>query len=149
MAGCTRSRGSLSVRTHRREQDMNKAHFAADAVVAVLGLVATNAPAIANEDDVIRRGGCSGSTEWKLKASPEDGRIEVEGEVDSNRNGQTWNWRILHNGNVSASGSKQTSGPSGSFEVRRLLVDANGTDSIGFRARNPNSGELCRGHLNF
>jgi hypothetical protein len=112
-------------------------------------VTAGNVPALANDDDVIRRGACSGSTDWKLKASPEDGRIEVEGEVDSNRNGQLWRWRILHDGDVSAKGKKTTKPPSGSFEVRRLLVDFRGDDVIGFRARNPNTGEVCRGRLTF
>ena len=114
--------------------------------IAMLGVAG---PALANDADVIRRGNCSGRADWKLKASPEDGRIEVEGEVDSNVNGQTWKWRMLHNGNVSARGTTTTSGPSGSFEVRRLMVNAKGDDHIGFRAKNPNSGEVCRGSLTF
>lgn len=119
-------------------------------VVSVLALsAATMVPAAANDDDVIKRGSCSGATDWKLKASPEDGRIEVEGEVDSNRNGQKWHWRIFHNGNVSARGTATTHAPSGSFEVRRLLVNASGTDTIGWKARNPASGEVCRGSLRF
>jgi hypothetical protein len=55
-------------------------------------------PAVANDADVIRRGSCSGATDWKLKGSPEDGRIEVEAEIDSNKVGQTWAWRLRHNG---------------------------------------------------
>ncbi len=106
-------------------------------------------PALANDDDVIRRGSCTGATDWKLKASPEDGRIEVEGEVDSNRNGQTWRWRIRHNGSLSSRGTATTRPPSGSFEVRRVLVDAAGTDTIVFRARNPRTDEVCRGVLRY
>lgn len=115
----------------------------------ILASVASIVPAAANEDDVIRRGSCSGATDWKLKASPENGRIEVEGEVDSNRNGQSWNWSIRHDGDVSAQGTATTHAPSGSFEVRRVLVNAAGQDSIGWRARNPNTGEVCRGSLRF
>ncbi len=110
---------------------------------------ATVVPAQANDADVIRRGNCSGATDWKLKASPEDGRIEVEGEVDSNRKGQVWSWRIRHNGSVTARGRATTHAPSGSFEVRRLLVNVKGTDTIGWRARNVRSGEVCRGRLRF
>jgi hypothetical protein len=106
-------------------------------------------PAAANEDDVIREGSCSGRTDWKLKASPEDGRIEVEGEIDSNRNGQAWRWRLRHNGSISDRGTRTTKGPSGSFEVRRVVVDLRGTDKIVFRATNPASGETCRGVVNF
>lgn len=62
------------------------------ATLALGFAVSTATPALANDDDVIHRGGCSDSSDWKLKASPEDGRIEVEGEVDSNVKGQTWRW---------------------------------------------------------
>ena len=115
---------------------------------ATVSMVAAG-PAVANDDDVIRRGSCTGATDWKLKASPEDGRIEVEGEIDSNRNGQTWRWRIRHNGSLSARGTATTQPPSGSFEVRRVLVDAGGTDTIVFRARNPRTDEVCRGVLRY
>jgi hypothetical protein len=106
-------------------------------------------PALANDADVIKRGNCSGHSDWKLKASPENGRIEVEGEVDSNVNGQNWKWKMFHNGNVSAHGSATTQGRSGSFEVRRLMVNVKGTDHVGWRAKNPQSGEVCRGSLSF
>ena len=62
-------------------------------------------------DDVVRRGSCTGSTDWKIKAKPDDGRIEVEAEVDSNVNGQRWRWVLRHNGSVSAAGRARTDGP--------------------------------------
>ena len=107
------------------------------------------ASASASDADVIKRGGCSGTADWKLKASPEDGRIEVEGEVDSNKVGQSWNWRIVHNGSVSAKGTKSTVGPSGSFEVRREVVNVKGEDRIVFKAVHPKSDQVCRGALTF
>lgn len=120
------------------------------AAVSVLALgVGMSPSAVAKDGDVEREGRCSGASDWKLKASPENGRIEVEGEVDSNRNGQTWNWSIRHDGRRSASGTATTRGPSGSFEVRRVLVNAPGPDSIGFRATNRRTGETCRGNLTF
>jgi hypothetical protein len=106
-------------------------------------------PASANDDDVIREGSCSGRTDWKLKASPENGRIEVEGEIDSNRKGQQWRWRLLHNGSLSDRGTKTTTGRSGSFEVRRVVVDLRGTDKLVFKATNRTSGETCRGVVKF
>lgn len=112
-------------------------------------LVAGGAPAQAKDGDIIKRGSCSGTSDWKLKASPDNGRIQVEGEVDSKRNGQTWRWRILHDGTVSARGTATTVAPSGSFSVRRLVVDASGTDRIGWRATNPATGETCTGSLLF
>lgn len=110
------------------------------------GLVAVSAPAQAGDDGEVRRSGsCSGSSDWKLKAKHDDGRIEVEGEVDSNRVGQTWRWRIVHNGSLSARGTRQTQAPSGSFSVERRLVDLAGQDKVVFKARQPGSGETCRG----
>lgn len=121
----------------------------ATVLVTVVTATVASLPASANDGDVIRRGSCSGASDWKLKASPENGRIEVEGQVDSNRVGQRWRWRILHDGELSASGTATTQAPSGSFTVRRLLVNTAGTDWIGWRARNPVSGEVCRGRLPF
>ena len=46
--------------------------------------------AVAGNNDVIQEGRCSVSSDWKLKLSPENGRIEVEFEVDQNVVGQTW-----------------------------------------------------------
>src|SRR3954468_19275313 len=85
-------------------------------------------------NDVIRRGSCTGSSDWKLKLSPDDGRIEVEFEVDSNIVGQTWGVRIFQNGDRIFSGTRQTAGASGSFTVRRLANDTAGTDSFRGRA---------------
>jgi len=104
-------------------------------------------PAHANEDDVIRRGNCSGSSDWKLKLSPEDGRIEVEFEVDSNVAGQTWQVRLTKNGNQIFSGARVTRGASGSFELRRVTSDPAGDDV--FRARATHAGEVCAGSATF
>jgi hypothetical protein len=132
---------------------MNTTHSRWTRVGAVALVAATTVlPAVSAEakaGDVIRSGSCSGRADWKLKASPENGRIEVEGEVDSNRAGQEWRWSIRHNGSLSARGSKTTSGASGSFTVRRVLVNLRGQDRIDWRARNPRSGEVCNGGLYF
>lgn len=119
-------------------------------VVLALGAVSTlPASASGGGREVERRGNCSASTDWKLKAKSDNGRLEVEAEIDSNVNGQTWTWRILHNGGVSARGRATTKPPSGSFEVRRLLINAPGTDSIGVHATNTSTGETCAGGLKF
>jgi len=111
---------------------------------ACAGLV--SGPAEAHRgDDVVRRGSCSGHAHWKLKAKHDDSRIEVEAEVDSDHSGQTWHWRLRHNGSLSAQGTRTTQPPSGSFEVHRRVVDLTGSDTLRFRARNPHSGEVCRG----
>jgi hypothetical protein len=98
-------------------------------------------------DDVRTRGHCSGRAHWKLKAKPDDGRIEIEGEVDSNVSGQRWKWRLKHDGSISAHGRKRTSGRSGSFEVERRMTNLSGKDHFVFRAEH--RGQVCRGTISF
>jgi hypothetical protein len=115
--------------------------------VALIALAALSAPTavFANDADVIREGNCSGASDWKLKLSPENGRIEVEFEVDQNRNGVTWNVRLKRNGNLFFAGQRTTQAPSGSFEVRRVTNNGAGSDFFVARAVNPATGEVCRG----
>jgi hypothetical protein len=119
--------------------------------LAAAGLFASAAaaPAVASGggDGVSKSGQCSSHSTWKLKAKPDDGRLEIEGEVDSNVSGQHWTWRILHNGAVSAHGKAKTTGASGSFTVERRVVNAAGVDHIGWRSHNPATGESCAGSL--
>lgn len=123
-------------------------HLIALAAAGLISILAAlPAPALAGSGDVVRRGSCSESATWKLKAGPDDGRIEVEGEVDSNVKGQTWKWKLVHNGSVSARGTATTAGASGSFDVRRRVVDMKGDDRLRFVAHNPSSDESCSGSL--
>jgi len=113
--------------------------------LALSGL--TIAPAVAGGDDddrVERNGSCSAGTEWKIKAKADDGRIEVEAEIDSNKVGQSWSWKFKDNGSVFATGTSTTTAPSGSFEVERKPANKAGTDNFVFRAVHPKSGEVCR-----
>ena len=118
--------------------------------VALVGAIAMTvassaAPAFAGNGDVVRRGACSGSADWKLKLSPEDGRTEVEYEVDSNVNGQNWRVTLLKNGNRFFQGTRQTHGPSGSFELRVVTADPAGSDVYRARAVNVATGQTCNG----
>ena len=115
------------------------------AVVVVVSGLALSPAAGARDGDVIRTGACSGASDWKLRLSPEDGKIEVQFEVDSNKVGQTWRVRIRQNGVLIFAGTRMTQAPSGSFEVRRLAQDHAGTDAFRGRAVNIASGETCLG----
>ena len=64
---------------------MTTTHLRRTIATAVLVLAGTlpvvaagPATAQGGGDDVVRRGSCSGSADWKIKAKPDDGRIEVE-----------------------------------------------------------------------
>jgi hypothetical protein len=107
-------------------------------------LVAAPMGAAAKDGDIIRTGSCSASTDWKLKLSPENGRVEVEFEVDQNRNGQTWNVKLKRNGSSFWSGQRTTQAPSGSFEARRVVAGVSGDRFAGI-ATDPRTGEVCRG----
>jgi hypothetical protein len=114
-----------------------------------VGTLAVGAAAGAGDDDdrVIRTGSCSAGADWKLKVKTDDGRLEVEGEIDSNVAGQRWRWTIRHNGSVSDRGVGTTTPRSGSFEVERKIVDLAGTDRVVFRA--VRDGQTCRGVVNY
>jgi len=99
----------------------------------------------AKSGEVIKTGSCSSSSDWKLKVKPDNGRLEVQFEVDQNRNGQTWNVKLKRNGNVFWSGQKVTQAPSGSFSVTKRTRNGAGTDKIVGKATNPKTGEVCRG----
>lgn len=107
--------------------------------------VAAALPAGAKAGDVIRRGPCGASSDWKLKLSPEDNGIQVEFEVDQNVSGDTWRVRMFHDGVRFFAGTRTTGGASGSFTVRRIIDDRAGTDKVLARAVNPSTSEVCRG----
>jgi hypothetical protein len=87
------------------------------------------------------RGTCTQQSTSKLKLSRDDGRIEVEFEVDQNRNGVPWKVTLRRNGTRVTSFKATTHAPSGSFEIRRLIADRPGADRISARATR--SGEVC------
>ena len=94
---------------------------------------------------MIRTGVCSGAAHWKLKLSPDNGRIELEFQVDTNRVGRAWRVRIRHNGVLIFVGERVTKAPSGAFTVRLLTNNRAGTDSFRAGARAVVSGQTCVG----
>lgn len=101
--------------------------------------------ALAKDGDVIATGPCSGASDWKLKLSPENGKIEVEFEVDQNQNRQLWHVQIEHNGQIVLDRNVRTKRPSGSFEARIVEPNLAGPDSFVAKAKNARSGESCQG----
>jgi hypothetical protein len=115
----------------------------------VLATLAAAPAAQAKAGDVIERGSCSDASTWKLKLSPENGKIEVEFEVDQNVVGDVWRVRILHDDELVFSGRRTTQAPSGSFEVRIVEPNQAGTDRFVGKARNLSTDEVCRGVATF
>ena len=119
--------------------------------VSLVALIVLAVPAVASagDRDVIREGPCSGRSDWKLKLSPEDGRIEVEFEVDQNVVGDEWRVRIRHDGEIAFRGTRTTRGASGSFELRIIEPNNAGADNFRARARNLSTDEVCAGSASF
>lgn len=115
------------------------------ATLAVVMSLAGAAAAPAKEGDVRKSGGCSDSSDWKLKLSEENSRIETEFEVDQNVVGDEWHVVMKKDGDVFFRGKRTTKGRSGSFEVRRVVDDGNGSETITATAHNPATDESCRG----
>ena len=105
-------------------------------------LLVVAAPAPAKDGDKIVRGTCTKASTSKLKLSDEDGRIELEFEVDQNRNGVRWSVVLRRPSAVILRTTRVTRAPSGSFEVRRVVANLSGVDRITARATSPR-GEVC------
>jgi hypothetical protein len=117
-------------------------------VLAVAALAVTSsAAAKGGGAQVVKRGSCSGSATWKLKAKKDGGVLETEFEVDQNVVGKKWRVVIRQNGVKRFRGIRTTKAPSGSFTVRRRLDDKPGTDRIVGKAVALTSGQVCRGAL--
>jgi len=122
--------------------------FVTALVVGILFLIPATS-ALAGQNDVVRRGSCSGQSDWKLKLSPQDGRIEVEFEVDQNVTGDRWRVTIRHDGDLAFRDTRTTHGASGSFEARTVEPNNAGSDAFRARARNLSTGEVCVGTASF
>ena len=99
-----------------------------------------------NRDETRVTGTCTGGSNVKLKAKPDDGRLEVEFEVDQNRNGVRWKVRARRDGKLVIRTSAVPQAPSGSFSVERKIADPAGSNRIRARATSP-SGEVCKAAL--
>ena len=107
-------------------------------------LVAVATPAFASGGGGVRASGtCTSGGHFELKAKHDDGAIELEYQVDSNRVGQVWAVRITDNGAVVVSRHATTAGASGSFTVRKVIANRPGLDKI--HARATFKDHTCRG----
>jgi len=112
-------------------------------LTAPLLAAATPAFASGGGGGVSSSGACTNGGHFELKAKHDDGRIEMEYQVDSNRSGQVWAVRITDNGTVVVSRNATTAGPSGSFTIRKVIANQPGADKI--HAHATFSSQICGG----
>lgn len=127
-------------------------HHTATAAVAGLAMLCATAvaagPAQARSHGggtaVRTSGQCAGGPGvWSLKAKPDDGLVEIEFEVDTNRVGQLWHVHVTDNRHLVLDRDIRTKAPSGSFTVRPTTANRAGTDTI--RAHAFRGDRVCGG----
>ena len=69
---------------------------------------------------------CSKNSTSKLKLKSEDRGLEVEFEVDQNRNGIPWKVTLHRSGSLVAAKTAITRAPSGSFSFERVISGTHG-----------------------
>jgi hypothetical protein len=121
---------------HRHPQRM----LAGGAMLLAISMLAAPTTALAG----VRTGHCSGAADWELEVYHEDGRVEVEFEVDHSRSGATWTWTMKNDGTGFAHGKARIRAPRDSFSVSRLTANGPGHDHIVVRAVNVATGQVCR-----
>jgi hypothetical protein len=114
------------------------------ALVTTAAVAAVAVPAgLAKDGGAVRVAGkCTSAATAKLKLRTENRGIEVEFEVDQNRNGVPWRVTLRRNGVLVAATTVRTHAPSGSFSLNRVVADSAGADSIVAVAKSP-SGATC------
>jgi hypothetical protein len=120
--------------------------FARLAIVVLAAVaIAVPSPASAGDGRIVRRGACTGPSDWKLDVRQEDGaRLRVTLEIEGGRSGQAWHIFLSDNGVNIFSGTR-TSESGGHVEVRVRTTDRSGADAIKAAANNVVSGESCAG----
>ena len=118
---------------------------------SVLGSAAIVFAPVAQADDVEPdRGPCgpaSSTASYRMRlVSYEDYRFTVSFAVFSDDLDE-WDWKLVHNDDVSARGESQSRDADRSFRIVRRVIDAPGVDEVSFRAENNATGEVCRGVL--
>jgi hypothetical protein len=129
---------------------MSRTAIRAVALTSVLALaLAISSPAGA-DDEVRRRGDCSGGPgDWVLRVRREDGgRLRVRFKIDGVAGGQSWQLFLSDNGTRIYSGTK-TASSSGEVRVSTLTTNRAGTDRIAASGVNTKNGTTCEGSLSY
>jgi hypothetical protein len=114
------------------------------AVVALITLVLAAGPADARTaDDVRVPGTCSKGVAAELRLKPEERRIELRFKLRQTQAGGAWRVALVQERRVVWKGTLRTRRQSRSFELRRVLQDLPGHDTVTASAWGPR-GLGCR-----
>jgi hypothetical protein len=118
------------------------------ALLCATAVVAGPAQARSHGGDAVRTSGncTNGRGVWALKAKPDDGRLEIEFEVDTNQVGQLWHVRITDNRHVVVNRDVRTKAPSGSFTMNPTTANRVGTSDT-IRAHAFRGDRVCGGRV--
>jgi hypothetical protein len=94
-------------------------------------------------DDVRVAGACARGAGSSLRVRAEDGGIEVRFRLWQTRGRGSWRIAIVHEHRVSARATRRTTRSDASFELRRMLSDLRGSDTVIVSAWGPR-GLGCR-----
>ena len=117
----------------------NTSIAAALVVAAALGATTAQAASAKSRDGVRVAGTCSDTSTSKLKVKRDAGRLQVEFEVDQNRNAVPWKVELRKDGKLVFQGTRLTAAPSGSFSLERRIAGTSGV----ITARATRNGETC------
>lgn len=115
-----------------------------------VSMVGAAAPAFAGggDQEVINRGVCSMGSQWKARIRTDGPNLlDLNWEVDSNVPGQTWRAGMAYNGDVVFNGFATTDQVGGEFDIDVEVANQAGQDRLVAGARNPQTGEVCRGSV--
>lgn len=99
-------------------------------------------PSKAKDGEIVKRGRCSTGVETELKASPENGQIEVEYELGDAAPGSRWHIRITKNGKTILR-TTQRANAVGDIEVRQITTNLAGRETIRATAKRAGAAGAC------
>lgn len=104
--------------------------------------LALAAPASADSGE--RQGQCNkGHARYDFDVERDDGRFELNFEVDSNTRGQKWRMKLFHEGNRFFR-DVRTTDREGEVDVERMRPNTAGKDTFRARAKNLRNGNVCQ-----
>jgi hypothetical protein len=114
-------------------------------IAALVLVVARPVTAIAKDGrgEVRVSGSCGRGASSALRLKGRDGDIEVRFEIDHARPSVGWRVALVHERRIAWKGAARTARSTGSLEVRRVLRDLPGADTVTAQAWGP-GGLVCR-----